>query len=251
MNCPETQRLLHAYIDGELDMADTLEIERHFETCTACLEAYNNYQAIRTAIKTGSLYFRAPEKLQKQVQSSVRKANQAAILSRVASWRVVGIAAALIVALSLALLFTHFIFPSSDGQQLQQEVLDSHVRALMASHLVDVPSSNRHTVKPWFAGKLDFSPPVVDLTSQGFPLVGGRLDYLDNRAVAAIVYKRREHFINLFIWPTTQSASGETDATLHGYYLIHWTKAGMTYWAVSDLDQEELHTFVRLVQNSS
>jgi anti-sigma factor RsiW len=121
----------------------------------------------------------------------------------------------------------------------------------MANHLVDVPSSNKHTVKPWFDGKLDFSPPVVNLTSQGFPLVGGRLDYLDNKEVAAIVYKRREHVINLFVWPTTQNAGGETVTMLQGYHVIHWTKAGMTYWAVSDLDEDELQTFVRLVQNSS
>lgn len=251
MDCTETQRLLHAYIDTELDMADTLEIERHLETCTACLATYNNYQALRTAIKTDSLYFQAPEKLQKRVESSIRKANQAAFISRMTSWRGLSIAAVLIIALSLALFLTHFISLPLERNHLQQEVLDSHVRSLMASHLVDVSSSNQHTVKPWFNGKLDFSPPVVDLAPQGFPLIGGRLDYINNRAVAAIVYKRREHVINLFVWSTTQSPSGETGTTIQGYHLIHWTKAGMTYWAVSDLSQDELQRFVQLVQNSS
>jgi Predicted transmembrane transcriptional regulator (anti-sigma factor) len=251
MNCPETQRLLHAYLDAELDMADTLEIERHLETCTACLETYNDYQAIRTAIKDNSLYFQAPETLQKRVRSSIRKANQTTFIARVTSWRGVSVAAALIIAVSLALLLAHSLFTPPEATYLQQAILDSHVRSLMANHLVDVPSSNQHTVKPWFNGKLDFSPPVVDLTSQGFPLVGGRLDYLDNKGVAVIVYKRREHVINLFIWPTTQSISGEMDTTRQGYHMIQWTKAGMTYWAVSDLDQDELRTFVRLVQNSS
>lgn len=251
MNCPETQRLLHAYLDAELDMADTLEIERHLETCTACLETYNDYQAIRTAIKANSLYFQAPETLQKRVRSSIRKANQTTFISRVTSWPGISIAAALIIGVSLALLLAHSIFTPPEDTYLQQAILDSHVRSLMANHLVDVPSSNQHTVKPWFNGKLDFSPPVVDLTSQGFTLVGGRLDYLDNKEVAVIVYKRREHVINLFIWPTTQSASGEMDATLQGYHMIRWTKAGMTYWAVSDLNQDELRTFIRLVQNSS
>jgi anti-sigma factor RsiW len=251
MNCPEAQRLLHAYIDAELDMADTLEVERHLETCPACLATFHNYQALSAAIKADALYFQAPEKLQKSVQSSIRKVNQNAFISRLASWRGIGIAAALIIAVALAIFFTHFMFPASGEKQMQQAVLDSHVRSLMASHLVDVPSSNQHTVKPWFNGKLDFSPPVVNFASQGFPLVGGRLDYLDDKAVAAIVYKRREHIINLFVWPTTQSASSETTTTSQGYHLIHWTKAGMTYWAASDLNQGELQIFVRLVQNST
>ncbi len=251
MNCPGAQRLLHAYIDTELDMADTLEVERHLETCPACLATYNDYQTLRAIIKADSLYFQAPEKLQKRVQSSIRKANQDAFISRLTSWRGIGIAAALIIAVALTMFFTHFMFSSSGERQMQQAVLDSHVRSLMAGHLVDVPSSNQHTVKPWFNGKLDFSPPVVDLASQGFPLIGGRLDYLDDRAVAAVVYNHRAHIINLFIWPTTQSANSATDTTYQGYHLIHWTKAGMTYWAVSDLNQGELQTFARLVQNST
>lgn len=251
MNCSETQRLLHAYIDDELDMADTLEIEAHLKTCTDCRATYNNYQALRTAIKANSLYFQAPEKLQKRVQSSIRKANQDVFIARIASWRGIGIAAVLIIAVALTVLLMHYVFTPTENTYLQQAVVDSHVRSLMANHLVDVPSSNKHTVKPWFDGKLDFSPPVVNLTSQGFPLVGGRLDYLDNKEVAAIVYKRREHVINLFVWPTTQNAGGETVTMLQGYHVIHWTKAGMTYWAVSDLDEDELQTFVRLVQNSS
>ena len=256
MNCSETQRLLHAYIDDELDVADTLEIERHLETCTACLATYNNYQALRTAIKDSSLYFQAPEKLQKQVRSSIREANRTTFLARMASWRGISIAAALILAIALIALLAHSLFTPPQNTYLQQAVLDSHVRSLMANHLVDVPSSNKHTVKPWFDGKLDFSPSVVDLASQGFPPVGGRLDYINNKEVAAIVYKRRAHVINLFVWPTTENASGEmaggeTATTLQGYHMIHWTKGGMTYWAVSDLDQDELQTFFRLVQNSS
>jgi anti-sigma factor RsiW len=251
MNCSETQRLLHAYIDAELDMADTIEIERHFESCTDCQATYNNYQALRTAIKENSLYFQAPEKLQKDVQSSLRKTNQPPFIARMASWRGIGVAAALIIAVALALLLAHSLFAPSQDTYLQQAVLDSHVRSLMANHLVDVPSSNQHTVKPWFDGKLDFSPLVVNLDSQGFPLVGGRLDYIDNKEVAVIVYKRRAHIINLFVWPTTQNASGETATTLQGYHMIHWTQAGMTYWAVSDVSQDELQTFVQLIQNSS
>jgi len=256
MNCTEARRLLHAYLDAELDVADTLEVEKHLQECAACSQIYNNYQTLQTAIKTGSLYFQAPEQLRKRIRSSVLKANKAAFIPRVMSWRGLSAAAVLICAMFLLFWGITRFWPTSPssvaGNSLAQQVLTSHVRSLMANHLVDVPSSNKHTVKPWFDGKLDFSPPVVDLTAQGFPLVGGRLDYLDNQPVAAIVYKRRLHYINLFIWPSTQNMGSETDTTtLQGYHLIHWTKSGMTYWAVSDVDLNELQQFVHLVQVST
>lgn len=252
MDCTETQRLLHAYLDAELDMADTLEIEQHLQQCTACLETYNAYQALRTTIKTSSLYYQAPEKLHKSIRSSVLKSNKTAFISQIASWRGLSVAAALIFAILLSLwVFSHLGSTPVAGNALPQEVLASHVRSLMANHLVDVPSSDQHTVKPWFNGKLDFSPPVVDLAPQGFPLQGGRLDYLDNQPVAAVVYKRRAHVINLFIWPSTRNLGGGADTTTQGYHLIHWTKSGMTYWAVSDLNLNELQQFVQLVQAST
>ncbi|HZO74200.1 MAG TPA: anti-sigma factor [Ktedonobacteraceae bacterium] len=253
MNCTETQRLLHAYIDVELDMMDTLEVEQHLQKCPTCLAIYNNDQALRTAVKTGSLYFQAPEKLRKRIRSSIPKANKAALLAQAVSWRGLSVAAVLLfVMLFAAWGITRFWPAYIAGISLPQEVLAAHVRSLMASHLVDVPSSDQHTVKPWFDGKLDFSPSVVDLASQGFPLLGGRLDYLDNRPVAAVVYRHQKHIINLFIWPATQDEGSETNTTtLQGYHLIHWKESGMTYWAISDLNLNELQTFVQLVQSSS
>lgn len=256
MNCTGMQHLLSAYLDAELDMADTLEVEKHLQECAACSQIYKNHQALQTAIKTDSLYFQAPEQLQKRIRSSVLKAHKAAFIPRVMPWR--GLSAAAVLICAMVLLFwgiTRFwpASPSSvGGNSLAQQVLTGHVRSLMANHLVDVPSSNQHTVKPWFDGKLDFSPSVVDLTAQGFPLVGGRLDYLDNQPVAVVVYKRHLHVINLFIWPSTQNTGPAVDTTtLQGYHLIHWTKSGMTYWAVSDVDLNELKQFVQLVQAST
>jgi anti-sigma factor RsiW len=160
-----------------------------------------------------------------------------------------GIAAALLSAIGMLLIY----FEQGGSTQEVKELLASHVRSqMLPGHLVDFPSSNQHVVKPWFEGKLDFSPAVNDLTDQGFPLVGGRLDYLDNRQVAALVYKRRQHVINLFMWPATTSAEAAPKMVVRqGYNLVHWTESGMSYWAVSDLNEADLQMFVGLVRHSA
>lgn len=249
MNCVETQRLLHAYIDAELETANSLEVEKHLQECHACAKDYHDYQTLRTALREGPLYFHAPELLQKRIISSVRRESRPPGLARLTSRPWLSAAAVLFIAL-LGIWGLMRLWPTpAENNALAQAVLADHVRSLMVNHLVDVPSSNKHTVKPWFDGKLDFSPPVIDLTAQGFPLVGGRLDYLDNQTVAAIVYKRRSHIINLFVWPTTQNtARAPTTTTLQGYQLLSWTQAGMHYWAVSDLELTELQQFVQLIQ---
>ncbi len=249
MSCKETQTLIHGYVDGELDLVRTLEIERHLQNCSVCSRAYKNHQALLSAISTGSLYFKSPVNLQKRIRSAVRKASKAEPLPRVMPWRWLSVAASLaFVAIMIWSLGPILSGPSAEDL-VTQEVISSHVRSLMANHLADVLSSDQHTVKPWFNGKLDFSPPVEDLAQKGFPLKGGRLDYLGNRPVAALVYQRRQHFINLFIWPSTRASdAARKTVTRQGYHVFHWTQSGMTYWAVSDLNNSELQEFVQLYE---
>jgi len=279
MNCQEIETLKHAYADRELDLVRTTEIEEHLRRCRACSQACENIRTLGTALKSGDLYFKAPAPLKERIRASLSaESNQRPIRSVAAevtrlkyfggtrvfveiraslpwllrffrhslSWLVPVAATALIAFLVAPAL----IAPSTD-ELLAQEITASHVRSLMAAHLTDVASSDQHTVKPWFDGKIDFAPLVKDLAAQGFPLVGGRLDYLQNRPVAALVYERHKHFINLFIWPASSSSNTpEKPAVRHGYNLIHWNQSGMTYWAVSDLNATELREFAELICGS-
>lgn len=252
MNCHETEQIIGAYLDGELDLVRSLETERHFEECSACARGYRNQRALKTALADRRLYFEAPVGLQNRVQSAIRQSTQPAPASerrrKLGNWNwatmftpAVGMALLLILALPLALRY-------SAQNRLADEIVSAHIRSLMLEHKLDVVSSDQHTVKPWFDGKLDFAPPVVDLASQGFPLLGGRLDYFNGRQVAALVYQRHKHFINVFIWPADHRvpAAGRT-ATRQGYNLVHWTASGMTFWAVSDLNTAELEQFAQLL----
>jgi len=237
-------------MDGELDPLRNLEIEQHLQHCAVCSQSYKADQALQTAVKTGAQYFPAPADLRKRIQSSVRQVGKSQRTLPVMPWRWLAVAASVVFVVILA---WALIPRGLDAEQLvAQEVVSSHVRSLMVAHLADVMSSDQHTVKPWFTGKLDFSPPVKDLSKEGFPLVGGRLDYLENRPVAALVYQRRNHVINLIIWPSSHDTHVKTKALARqGYHLVHWSQAGMMYWAISDLNDTELQEFVRLVQASS
>jgi len=252
MICKDAQNLINGYVDGELDLVGNLEIEQHIQGCSLCTQGYKKHQVLRNAIKAGSLYFKAPADLRRRIQLSLRKAAKAEAGRRMLPKWWFNIAAPMAAAAVILLALVPFLRGPSADDLLAGEVISSHVRSLMVSHLADVSSSDQHTVKPWFAGKLNFSPPVEDLAKQGFPLIGGRLDYLEDRPVAALVYQRHRHFINLFVWPSGSDAEvGTKTISRQGYDLFHWTKYGMTFWAASDLNNSELQEFIRLIQNQT
>ena len=260
MNCAQIRNLLHAFLDGELDLVRHLEVEHHLAECTACAEEHDGLRALSTALKADALYFRAPPGLSERVRSSLRRAPvpEPSPVHVTVPWRRYGIAAGLAAAVvvlvgGLALLAAGLLRSTGSAEErLAQEIVSGHVRSLLANHLTDVSSSDRHTVKPWFKGKVDFAPPVCDLGGQDFALVGGRLDYLDDRLVVALVYQRRQHVINLFLWPSGRAPEhGPTSATRNGYQLVSWTTGGMNWWAVSDLNAKELREFVELVQSET
>jgi anti-sigma factor RsiW len=251
VNCEETQTLIHGYLDGEVDLVKSLEIERHLEECPACAQAHTGFQAVRTAIHDSSLYFEPPAELRKRLRTSLRSATEAGPAPGWLPRRLLAVAASLALITTVGWGLIRGLSTRSADSFLTQELVANHVRSQMLdTHRFDVASADPHTVKPWFDGKLDFSPPVRDLAVQGFPLIGGRLEYVHERRVAALVYQRRKHSINLFIWPSIPGADTPArTVTRQGYHLIQWTRSGMNYWAVSDLSTRELQEFVHLFQD--
>jgi anti-sigma factor RsiW len=252
VTCIDIQAAIHGYLDGELDAVRNLEIEQHLQRCAVCSQRYKADHSLGKAVQTGATYYPASADLRKRIQSSIRQVGKSQRTLPVMPWRWLAVAASVAFVVILAWALVPRLYGLDAEQLVAQQVVSSHVRSLMVAHVADVMSSDQHTVKPWFTGKLDFSPPVKNLANEGFPLVGGRLDYLENRAVAALVYQRRNHFINLFIWPSSHDTHANTKALARqGYYLVHWSKAGITYWVISDLNDTDLQEFVRLVQASS
>ena len=252
--CGEDPTLLHALVDGELDAANSARCEAHVARCPDCTAELERLRALRAMLAQDGIAWRAPPALRAKILASLEQ--EAARTGRAApvrvsppnrwgarlreaalSWTAVPSGLALAASLALAIL----VMRPDDGSDLSGQLVAGHVRSLLANHLTDVQASDQHTVKPWFAGKIDFAPPVIDLDDRGFTLIGGRLDYIENRVVAALIYKRRQHVINLFLWPsdTRQAAARAKE----GFNILTWQQAGLTFCAVSDLNAVELKEF--------
>jgi anti-sigma factor RsiW len=248
MGCADVRDLLHGYVDGELDLVRGLEIERHLQDCPECARAHSALLSLRTALRTEALRLAPPAALREQVRSSLRRADPEAAARRRMPWRGLAVAASLAFVL-VAAWGARLWWADSRDDRVAQEVAASHIRSLLPGHAPGVESSKQHTVKPWFLGKVPFAFPVRDLADEGYRLVGGRLDQVNGREVAGLVYKCREHVINLLIWPAPQEPDRQPqEMAVQGYHTVHWTRGEMTFWAVSDLNQPELMKFARLAQ---
>jgi anti-sigma factor RsiW len=250
MNCDDSRAYLLAYLDDELGVAESLLVQKHLSRCEDCRRIQNQQHALRTALRDPDLIAHPSADFSKRLQAVVHQAAKEEARAQRLSWlealrfgsfRLIPAALVLVLTAAMGAIFVMNHARTSQDQLIARAVLAGHIRSLQANHLVDVPSSDRHTVKPWFQGKLDFSPPVPDLSELGWTLIGGRLDYLDGRPVAALIYKRRMHNINVFLWPNRGSVDDAIKLEdAQGYQILHWNGAETTYWVVSDLNSAEL-----------
>ena len=244
MNCREVEELVGGYLDRELPPAEAAEVATHLQGCTACGALLDRHRALGAAVRGAFPPLRAPDVLRMRVREALRHAAPRAGVSRTAWWRpLAGAAAAVLVVAGTWKIATD----RAAATIVSEEVLAAHVRSLRPGHLTDVASTDQHTVKPWFDGRVDFSPPVTDEAAAGFPLLGGRLDYVAGHPAAALVYGRRLHRINVFVWPEQAGTEGTAHDERNGYFLEHWMAGGMSFWAVSDLNRAELASFVQLL----
>lgn len=247
MTCELARTVVHGYLDRELDAARAAEFEKHLETCPECIAELESQESLRSSLRRAQLHEKAPAALRASVLAVARHESPQVIRPRAFDWRWLAAAAAI-----LLLFFTGWrLIPAflggSQETTLSAQIVDAHLRALQPGHLTDVLSTDQHTVKPWFTGKLDFSPPVTDFPEDGFLLQGGRLDVVHGHTVAALVYARRKHLISVFIWPTPEKDSAPTSGAQQGYHWIDWRKGGMEFAAVSDVSAGDLDQLQRLL----
>lgn len=257
MDCTEARTRLDAYFDQELDLPNAVAIDQHLVSCPDCRASLAARSALRSSIREHADYRRdAPEGLAERVRARLgsataapgRKSGSRWRLPSLAQWLPAGAAAVVAAGISWTAAI-QYASPSAE-QVIAEQVFRGHARSIVTSHLVEVASSDQHSVKPWLSSKLDFSPPVPDLSAAGFELAGGRLDYLDNRPVAALVYRSRQHVINLFVWPA-DNLGGQHVASKNGYNVVGWSRSGMTFWAISDINAAELRTFAAACANAT
>lgn len=244
MTCDYLDRDLDAYVDRELGVEAEAAVREHVNGCAACRSRVSERQAL-TRVLRSLPYREVPARVRVAVAAGARRARS------IRSPGALAAAAVLIIAVGGGAFALLRPAPRGGDAAFVAEVVDGHLRSLMADHLVDVRSTDQHTVKPWFAGRLDFSPPVVDLASIGYPLVGGRVDYVGGQPVAALVYQRRQHVINVFVAPVATAAIGGPAAqSIRGFHVRRWVSGGMSLWAVSDLNEAELDQFVGALRSS-
>ena len=245
MTCEETDLLLHALIDGELDAGHAREVEVHAAGCPRCAAQLRDYREMHEAMSAPAVRYQAPESLRARIEQALPTTALPAPRASAPGRRSMlkGFAMGSMVSTALAACLVLFLLHTEEDQRIVGDVVSAHLRSLQGNHLIDVQSTDQHTVKPWFNGRLDVAPPVIDLTSQGFTLIGGRLDYIDGRPVAAIVYKRRAHVINLFISQSVGSGSSTTMEKLQGFTVWSWAWSDLNFRAVSDINPEELREF--------
>jgi anti-sigma factor RsiW len=239
--CPDKELLLHAFADGELDAGNTLALETHLAACAGCAAELAGIRQVKATLAAARPGFTAPPGLAGRIEAALQAAEAPAPPRRrrlaAESWVLSGSIAALAASLAVVAMLPR-------GPSLESELIEAQVRSLQAQHLTDVATSDRHTVKPWFEGKIDFAPPVVDLVAQGYPLVGGRLDHLGGHPTAALVFHRGAHVINLFVWPGDAPATPVLEKR-EGFSLVRWGAGGLVFWAVSDADSGAVQGFQR------
>ena len=246
MSCDEVKPLLNARVDGEIHAAERIALDKHVRGCASCSAELAGLEGVRDAIRAERPYYSAPAGLRERVQFAVRGAQYLERSPARIAWKLwLPIAAGLIIA---ALGTAPFIVSQRNQRQLvAQDLISAHQRALIGREL-DIVSSDQHNVKPWFNGKLPFSPPVLDLASDGFPLNGGRVDYADGRPVAVLVYGRRLHHIDVFVWPSANAKAPPNSFQENGFNEVSWARNGFQFAAVSDLNSGELGQFAGLMQ---
>jgi mycothiol system anti-sigma-R factor len=240
--CTEQIALITSLVDGELDAANSALAEAHLSRCEGCREEYDGQQAIRALLAKPDVAYRAPETLKQRIAARPELSpGRRSTVRRVGSWLAPAATGAIAASAALLLL-------ASPSQQpvLDQQLISSHVRSLQPGHLTDVETTNQHIVKPWFNGKIDFAPPVPELADQGFPLAGGRLDSIDGKTVAALIYHRRLHTVNLFVWRGDSSARTELE---DGFAIAEWSEDGLRFAAVSDIPMADLREFEQLYRS--
>ena len=253
MVCRDVVDRLSAFVDDELDPVASREVARHLETCPTCAQALSRHRLLGESVRSNLEYHRAPDllraRLMRELRDPVRREREPARgVARPWRWLGAAGAAAAVVMVAAGSWLASSLSRERTEDAGVREAVSSHIRSLMANHLTDVASTDQHTVKPWFSGKVDFSPTVTDFAAEEYPLIGGRLDYLQGHPVAALVYMHRKHVINVFVWPQNGPADAITPAvTRQGYHVIHGMHGGMTFWVVSDLNAAELATFAHML----